>query len=74
MSYRAVLNLVLLTVLFPIASHVSLTKFNMVAGKKDIYLTRFSASVLFIGSLLMAVAPNIIFFLIGNGLPFAYSA
>lgn len=74
MSYRAVLNLVLLTVLFPMASHVLLTKFNMVAEKKDIYLTRFSASVPCIGTFLMAVAPNIIFFLIGNASPFGYSA
>ncbi|KAK6519886.1 hypothetical protein TWF506_000181 [Arthrobotrys conoides] len=64
-SYRAALNLILSLVLLPLASHLFRTRLNMATEVKDLWLTRFSAGVLCIGSALMALAPNLFFLVSG---------
>ncbi|KAF3083375.1 hypothetical protein TWF569_002380 [Orbilia oligospora] len=64
-SYRAALNLILSLVLLPLASHLFRTRLNMATEVKDLWLTRFSASVLCLGSALMALAPNLFFLVSG---------
>ncbi|KAK6348582.1 hypothetical protein TWF718_006370 [Orbilia javanica] len=64
-SYRAALNLILSLILLPAASHLFRTKLHMATEAKDLWLTRFSASVLCIGSALMSLAPNLFFLVSG---------
>ncbi|KAF3220725.1 hypothetical protein TWF679_008921 [Orbilia oligospora] len=64
-SYRAALNLILSLVLLPLASHLFRTRLHMATEVKDLWLTRFSASVLCLGSALMALAPNLFFLVSG---------
>ncbi|KAF3188233.1 hypothetical protein TWF788_000911 [Orbilia oligospora] len=65
-SYRAALNLILSLVLLPLASHLFRTRLHMATEVKDLWLTRFSASVLCLGSALMALAPNLFFLVSGK--------
>ncbi|KAE8351970.1 major facilitator superfamily domain-containing protein [Aspergillus coremiiformis] len=65
MSYRAVFNLILLLIILPVAARVLHAKFHLAPEVKDLWLSRLSATAFLLGTILIAIVPNLALLCIG---------